>query len=327
MTEQLYFLPIWERLTHEERVDYCQQEGEVVVSSSSGIDSLATLITAREMFPHRKIRVHHQYLAESWHDDLSYLVLQCEAVSNCHLTVSQGVRQLTGGFTPTGAYATTLHRLHTIYDNGFVADPLPPADDLWREGRPKNIPGTEITSLLDLAVIARGAPPTKKIRYCSAYMKSDVFNRWLQDNGFAHVFMMTGERHAESQGREKLAASEWRFGRQKNDAYWHRPIVTLKFHEVLRKILEFTKGDIELIPRSYGWQFATGHLEDFIAYYLDPEHDEGGRARRSCVRCIFTTREATELLRASGHSVWFDARTDLAEKVMNMTWRQGDKKK
>ncbi len=323
---QSAFLPIWEDISHEERLQYANHR---VVSVSGGIDSFHALIKARKRWPDEPLIAHHQYLPEAWAHDVDYLRQQCAIVDNCRLVVSQGMRELTGGETESGAYTTTMTGLHTIWDGEKVADPLP-VDDSWQDGRPANMPGRKITSLLDFAVTVRGAPPTKKIRYCTAYFKADVWDRWFRESGMTWVVLISGERHAESEGRKRLPEFQWRFGRQKNDVWWWRPSIDLKFHQVLQEIVDFC-GDktAECVPASYGWQHASGTLEGFINDYLSPSKDEKRRPRHSCVRCIFTHRSATENLQKHRPDVskLHDDRTDAAERVMGMTWRQQDARK
>ena len=319
---QSYFLPIWEALQDdEERKQYCDT---IIVSASSGIDSFALMIRARQQWPNREIIVHHQHLAEAWESDLHYLKLQCKAVGNCRLVASQGIYETTGEVLDSGAYGVRMAKIHTIYDNGHIAEPIPPTDD-WLEGRPSVREGLQLTSLLDLAVVARFAPPTNKIRYCTSYLKSSVFDAWFHASGLKATMFLTGERHSESSARSRLPEYCWRFNRNKNDARWWRGIVDLAFHEALEMVLEYGP---ELIPESYGWQHNSGTVAGFIDEYRNPDKDERGRPRRSCQRCIYTTLRSTNNLRQHNPeaSRKNDERTDRAEIVMGKTWRQSDMK-
>lgn len=315
------FLPIWEDLTHEQRLLYCEN---VVVSCSGGIDSFYALLKARETWPERLLIVHNQYLPESWSHDIEYLERQCSFVGNCRLVVSQAQRELTGKATKSGAYGTSLVAAHTFYDGTRIGAPLP-VDDSWMVARPTNTAGRSINSLLELSVVARNAPPTKKIRFCTDYMKSAVWDRWFSDSELIWTVLVSGERHAESTGRARLPETQWRFGREKNDVYWWRIGLAQTFRETLQYIVD--AGATECIPPSYGWQHDSGKNADFIAEYLSEDKEEQGRPRHSCVRCIFTTTRATmNALRHSPEARDHNERTIQAERAMGMTWRQSDKR-
>ena len=90
--------------------------------------------------------------------------------------------------------------------------------------------------------------------------------------------LLSGERHAESMGRAMLPAFEWRLGTRGWDVLWLRPVVELRLHQVTRMSLE---ANVPIHP-GYALQGET------LAALLDPERDERGRARLSCVCCIFT---------------------------------------
>ncbi|MGA9221828.1 MAG: hypothetical protein WBZ57_11595, partial [Pseudomonas graminis] len=92
------------------------------------------------------------------------------ALGNCQRVSVQAVYTLSGKITPSGANGTHFERIHVVRDGEHWYGPA--ADD-----------PDEITTLLDLATRARnGQPPTRKIRYCTDYLKIRLCDRWLREH-------------------------------------------------------------------------------------------------------------------------------------------------
>jgi len=190
-------------------------------------------------------------------------------LGNCRRVSVQAVYTLSGTRTPSGANGTHFARMHVVRDGEHWYGPA--------EGDPG-----EISTLLELATRARnGQPPTRRIRYCMEYLKIRLCDRWLQEQAPAlgvRPLLLSGERHAESAGRAALPPFQWRFGTRGWNVLWLRPVVELRLHQVARMSVE---ASVPIHP-GYALQGET------LAALLDPARDERGRARLSCVCCIFT---------------------------------------
>jgi hypothetical protein len=140
---------------------------------------------------------------------------------------------------------------------------------------------------------------------------------WLRDNRAQlgdRPLLLTGERHAESASRARLPAWAWRFGARGWDVAWHRPVVDLAWHQVVRMSVE---AGVPIHP-GYLLQGETGER------MLDPARDERGRARLSCVCCIFSSQtHIAAALRADPASVGpLVAVVQQFERETGMTWQQ-----
>jgi hypothetical protein len=99
----------------------------------------------------------------------------------------------------------------------------------------------EVTNLREL-MRWRKAYPSSKVRFCTSYLKRDVFNLWVRQNrhllGATPVVAM-GERWAESPGRKKLPVVRLRESVSTKDfqMYEWRPILHLSRQQVFRGIL------------------------------------------------------------------------------------------
>ena len=283
----------------------------VVVFVSGGIDSAATALWARRQYPNAPITVFHNFLeGMDWpHTDATIMRL-AEHINAERVVYAQAVYALTGEKTPAGCNATELRRLHIVRDGQQWHGAAVAQDD------------SEMLTLLDFAQRARlGQPPTKKIRYCTSYQKSSPANRWLQMNKHLlgpNALILSGERAAESPGRSLLVPSEMRFEAKTGwNCFWHRPILDLKWHEVVGMTVQ---ANPLLIHPGYFIQGET------LAAMLDPERCERGRARLSCMRCIFSRQEHIETARQNAPEIMAPADAAIAayEASTGYTWRQRD---
>jgi 3'-phosphoadenosine 5'-phosphosulfate sulfotransferase (PAPS reductase)/FAD synthetase len=244
----------------------------IIVSVSGGLDSVACALWARQRWPERELILWHAYLAEmDWPQTDAQLRHLAQTIGQCRLVSVQAIYARTGALTPTGAARTTLLGLHTVRDGDQWFGPASAADDQ----------SDTILTLLDFAQKARhGQPPTSKIRWCTSYFKAAVCDRWLreqrEDLG-ARPVLLSGERHAESPGRAKLPPTQWRFGTKGWDVLWARPVIDWPWHQVVQASV-----DAGIAPHpGYALQGET------LEAMRDPTRDERGRARLSCIACIF----------------------------------------
>ena len=247
----------------------------LIVSVSGGLDSDATAIAVRNRWPKAKIVLWHAYLAEmDWPQTDPHLDALATSLGNCERVTCQAVYALTGEKTPSGFNATTLRRIHRVDESGPARDDDPDA----------------LLTLPDFTLRARnGMPPTSQNRYCTSYFKSRAFDRWATENRRElgdRPILFTGERWAESPKRSKLPAWEWRTRIElqptKNGPGWKmlwvRPVVDLRLHQVCKTVVD------------YGLQPHPGYFiqGETLDAMLNPERKETGRARLSCVCCVFT---------------------------------------
>jgi 3'-phosphoadenosine 5'-phosphosulfate sulfotransferase (PAPS reductase)/FAD synthetase len=249
-------------------------DGTVVVSVSGGCDSDATAIRMRQLFPSKRIILWHALLhGMDWLETDHHLDVLADTIGNAERVTVQAVHELTGKRTPTGYNSTRFRRVHDVTANGPATD-----DDQ-----------NAITTLLQFAERARnGMPPTKSIRYCTSYFKTMLFDAWLCRNRGKlgpRAVLASGERWAESSDRAKIAEYEWRGVLKPSGGkpsgwrmLWVRPVVSWRFHEVVRFV---TGAGMDPHP---GY-FAQGETLEGMQ---SPWREERGRARLSCVFCIFT---------------------------------------
>jgi hypothetical protein len=279
----------------------------IIVSVSGGLDSVACALWARKRWPDRRLILWHAHLeAMDWPQTDAHLVELADTIGNCELISVQAVYALNGATTPTGANGTTLARLHTVRHN-----------EQWFGPAQSNDPA-EILTLLDFAIKARhGQPPTSKIRWCTGYFKSAVCDRWLRENKAIlgdRAVLLTGERHAESPGRSRLPQAQLRFGTKAWDVLWYRPVITQAWHEVVRA----SRAACITPHPAYEAQGET------MKAMLDPARDERGRARLSCVCCIFSQQHhiETALHNAPDAVEPAVARIQDYERATGYTWQQ-----
>lgn len=115
----------------------------------------------------------------------------------------------------------------------------------------------------------RGMWPDSKNRWCTAYLKRDVTDKWIRANRHLlgeRCLFLTGERRNESPRRAKLPSVELHRTTLKTDrkgiftCHWHRPV------------LDFEKGTMFEQGKKLG---------------LDPHPCYEYLGRCSCVACIF----------------------------------------
>lgn len=170
-----------------ELVPFLTDPTSIVVSVSGGLDSDRTALLMREQFPAHRLILWHAHLDRmDWPETASHLDRLAAFLGNTERVTVQPVYELTGGKTPTGFWSTRLRRIHDVTACGPATDDDPAA----------------ITNLIDFAERARkGMPPTKRLRYCTAYFKTAPFDSWLAKNRSAlgpRCLIATGERWAES---------------------------------------------------------------------------------------------------------------------------------
>lgn len=289
----------------------------VVVSVSGGLDSDYAALWARRRWPKTRLILWHAHLAGmDWDETPQHLRMLAIALGNCRLVIAQAVYALTGDKTPTGCNATTLRRVHIVEDNGKVYGPATDND-------PDAIHG-----LLDFARRARlGQPPTNKLRYCTDYFKTRLFNSWARERraelGVRSV-LLSGERWAESSKRAKVVSWQWRDAitlQSNKDAWpsgwrilWARPGINLALYEVVQATINAG------IEPHIGY-FAQGET---LARLLDPNRNETARARLSCRCCIFSHQHHIQhALDTHPHTMLTAVRDVLAyEHETGYTWQQ-----
>lgn len=153
-----------------------------------------------------------------------------------------------------------------------------------------------------------------------------LFDAWLcrnRESLGARAVLASGERWAESVERAKITEYEWRGVLKPSVKYpagwrmlWLRPVVSWRFHEVVRFV---TDAGIDPHP---GY-FAQGEtLEEMKSEW----RGERGRARLSCVFCIFTRGQHLRNARLnSPESVKVAlASVEAFEKRTGKSWRQNE---
>jgi hypothetical protein len=111
-----------------------------------------------------------------------------------------------------------------------------------------------------------------------------------------------------------LPPFQWRFGSRGWDVLWLRPVIDLRLDEVTRMSLEAGAP----IHPGYALQGET------LDALLDPERDERGRARLSCVCCIFARpRHIAAALRQAPELVApYVRRVQAYERASGYSWQQ-----
>ena len=245
------------------------------ISVSGGIDSDAAAIWARQRWPHLPLVLWHAYLAEmDWPQTQDHLEHLAIALGNCRLMIRQAVYERSGGITPGGHASLRLRRSHDV-------DKFGPATDS---------DSAAVKTLWDLVAARSNMPPTSGIRYCTKYLKGQLCDHDLRSHRNElgnRPILLSGERWAESSKRADVLHAEWRIplqpSRRRPDGHavlWMRPVVDLALYQVARMVL-----NAGISPHSgYELQGET------LAAMLDPYRPERGRARLSCVTCIFSNQ-------------------------------------
>ncbi len=245
----------------------------IVVSVSGGLDSAACALWARTRWPEQPLILWHAHLAEmDWPHTDAQLRDMAASLGNCRLISVQAIYALNGEITPSGANGTTLRGLHVVRDG----------DHWFGPARAEEYSDNTILTLLDFARKARnGQPPTSKLRWCTSYFKARACDVWLRQHREMlgdRPLLLSGERHAESSGRSKLPQAEWRFGTKTWDVLWYRPVIDWPWHQVVQASVDAG------IPIHSGYELQG----ETLAAMTDPTRAERGRARLSCVCCIFS---------------------------------------
>ena len=278
-------------------------------SVSGGVDSDAAALWARRRWPTHPLILWHAHLDQmDWPQTSDHLDTLAATLGTAHRMTRQAVYELTGARTPTGHAATRLRRSH----------------DVDRYGPATDHDSNAIPTLLALAMARSGMPPTSSNRWCTSYFKASLCDhdlRAARDHVGPRPILISGERRAESPGRSRKPRAEWRVplqpSRDRPDGHrvlWLRPIIDQAFHHAAHTVL---KAGIPFHP-GYALQGET------LAGMLDPDRTERGRARLSCVVCIFTnpTHLAHAAAAAPETVLPYIERIETYEHETGYTWQQ-----
>lgn len=135
----------------------------IVVSLSGGKDSVACLIWARQDYPDMPILCHHQAMPEDWAETIPYCRQVCRQL-DVPLVVEQAIyrRELE---TFQDGRREWRRRLYLLDLHGRD---LPYTRSDIDEGA--------ICGMIDFAH-DQGWPPTNGTRWCTAYFKTELYNR------------------------------------------------------------------------------------------------------------------------------------------------------
>lgn len=314
---------------------------KVIVSTSFGKDSIAALIKALETFGAERTIAHYQLVEEEWPQTLEYGQQVCASLG-VPLYVAQGkyygYRCLDCGRTylsahpekamcrrPQGCGSRNKEFLRMVEDvHGLIE---------WRE---KWV--------------------SKKVRACTRYFKSEVFNSWARSNkqllGNTPILVL-GERWLESEERTKIPELRYRHGLESGWMLeWH-PILAyrrvdsfralrergiaphycyrVQWRELLREEHVIWRIRNTAPHSSYAGQWeGLAELEslpdaalDSMIDHLMYEVDEEGGPRCSCVSCFF---KSARQLRASHQTAQGRAVIEEAMQVeerIGFTMKQG----
>jgi 3'-phosphoadenosine 5'-phosphosulfate sulfotransferase (PAPS reductase)/FAD synthetase len=263
----------------------------IVVSHSGGKDSTLMLALMVEQFGGQvPITVHHQVLPEAWEGTVEYTQQTCDR------------------------YGVPLIVEQAHY-HGYEC---PLCGNRWLSAAPKvkctirrtaagsrgcgaemGIVVAHIRGLVDL-MNWRKMWPSPTIRWCTSYLKRDLYNKWIRRNravlGDRPITCM-GERWRESTGRANLPY----FARRSKHEWMtdYHPLLHLKRIEVFRGLLE--RG---IEPH---WSYKAQGLTDHDMYEVDVE----GGPRCSCVCCIYLTPENI------GANLVMDVNQELSEQLID----------
>lgn len=254
----------------------------IVVSVSGGLDSDYVALWARLRWPDKQIILWHAHMqGMDWPDTQAHLEQLACVLGNCRVVIVQALYALDGTTTPGGYNGTTMLPLHIIRDGAFHQPAITASED----------PNVLIT-LVDFAKKARlGWPPSTANRYCTSYFKSQAFNKWARERRTElgpRAVLLSGERWAESDARSNVTRWEWREDitlKPGNKAWpdgwqllWARPGIDLAFWQVARAVI------------AAGVEPHRGYFDqgETIESMTNPERDEAGRARLSCLVCIYS---------------------------------------
>lgn len=291
---------------------YPAEPSAIICSVSGGVDSDACAVWARLRWPNARIILFHAHLAEmDWPQTPAHLDALAATLGNCERVTLQAVYELTGEPTPSGYRATRLRRVHDVQAHGPATDSDPNA----------------ILTLTAFWEHARlGMPPTLGKRWCTDYFKQTLFETWCRANRLvlgSSAVLLSGERWRESDNRARVNSWEWRAEvalkptKRAPDGWnllWARPVIDQTLAQVATLV---TDAGVELHP---GY-FIQGET---IEAMRDPARAEAGRARLSCVTCIFTQPRhlKTALGRARALIQPYIDRVQAIEGRVGKTWQQ-----
>lgn len=295
----------------------------LVISLSGGLDSAAMMLWAKNYYPHARIIAHHQAIVEDWYSTIPYCRALCQTL-NVPLYIHQGVyiqrwRTFKNGRKPRWEWQLEFTEIADNRELPFDREEtaaLYGVDDLDRVA----------AGILDFAE-ARGAPPTQKIRWCTDYFKTRVFDRFVRLNRVTlgeNAVALIGYRRRESPKRAKEPVGRLRDVCLRPNADWPNGWRMYDLHPVL----DWSKQDtVDYLLRH--------SIEPHVAYQaqgLDISRPvaEGG-PRFSCVHCIFANG-CHMAAAAAGSPAVPQEETDHARKVFRrvlrfqrdtgMTWQQ-----
>jgi 3'-phosphoadenosine 5'-phosphosulfate sulfotransferase (PAPS reductase)/FAD synthetase len=286
----------------------------VIASLSGGNDGFAAALVARARWPAVRFIAWHAHIAVlDWRQTREVFLRQAEAL-DAEPVIHQAVYQLTGEQTATGMHKTRLFAIHDVLACG--------------EATREEYGEDAILNLLEFGTRARrGNAPTSRLRWCTAYGKTALFNAYVRRNRAdlgEQAVLISGERWAESDSRAKVPSWEWRDKvalKEDNEQWpdgwrmlWLRPTIAWRWHEVNALVHEAGIG----FHPGYYWQGETNES------MLDPMRPEQGRARLSCRVCIFSTPQAMARAMQSAPEAFADAvgAVDAWEQETGKTWQQ-----
>lgn len=229
---------------------------KIAVSLSGGKDSVASLLLALEAYAPELVIAHHQIIPEDWPGTVEYNRQVCQSL---------GVPLYTAQAHYYG-YECEQCRAHYLTS---IDQPYCRACKS-HDGRQIAL----VQSLLDL-VSWRGKWPSLDVRFCTSYLKRDVFNMWarrMSDLLGPTPVLVMGERWRESRGRAKLPYLRQRPSLPRMTEY--RPILDYRRIEVFRKLRQHG------IEPHYCYK-AQGMTDEEMY-----EQDREGGPRMSCVICF-----------------------------------------
>lgn len=241
-------------------------ESAMIVSYSGGLDSTACLLLALSQYMGPTI-VHHQVIAEDWHDTIPYARAVCEHLG-LSLIAQQGIYVY--GQRPNGSHGYTGHVLDIPADR----------DTPYTREEAAALLGVSaedtMAGILDMAE-HRGAPPTAGIRWCTSYFKRAVFDRWVRQNRkrLRNPVTLIGYRRAESARRAKQPWAR------------RRDAVSLKSGWEMydaHPILEWSKQDTYDLMKAWKIEPPAGYRMQGVDFSRPLDE---GMPRYSCVNCIF----------------------------------------
>jgi 3'-phosphoadenosine 5'-phosphosulfate sulfotransferase (PAPS reductase)/FAD synthetase len=235
---------------------------------SGGKDSTAAALVAKRIYGELgiPIQAHHQIVEEDWAGTIEH----CQRV--CDMLDIPLVCEQAHYWGYACRYAGCQHRW-------LSTKPKIKCPKCKREDAGEVI--TEVDNLRGLILWRKRWPDYGRNRYCTAYLKREVFDKFARRNrdtwGDFPIAVM-GERWLESTNRSKIPYLEERRG---VSAMWDwHPILYLRRIDAFRMV----RDNGLPLHECYHLQGMTDH-EMF-------EVDAEGRGRMSCVCCIFKKAEA-----------------------------------